>query len=362
MALDGLSTICINAGSSTLRIRAFGGTEPRSPAVETTLDELARAIAAIGALYVRTAIHRIVRGPRTDVAIEPLDESVETGIRECAAIAPAHTRRSLEALTIARATLPLAQHYAAYDTAFHATIPECARTYALPPQYAFAELKRTGYHGLNHWYCANRAAELLERDVGTLDTVVVHAGNGVSLCAIRAGRSVDTTMGFSPLEGPIMGTRTGTVDAGVLWNLLARGAAREELFDAIASRGGLSALAGTNDVRTILERREGGDPGSAFAFDAYVHSLRKHLGAMLGVLGGADAVVFTGGVGEHAVAVRSAVCEGMTRLGICLDEMRNVAARKDGEISSPQSCTRILVIQAQEEAAMAALAAPAMQS
>ncbi|MGZ3521839.1 MAG: acetate/propionate family kinase [Vulcanimicrobiaceae bacterium] len=342
-----------------MRIRAFLGTEPECATIETMLDRLPQAITAARADDARTVVHRVVRGAKTDVAIEPLDDMVEAEIRACAQIAPAHTRRALDALAIARARLPLSRHYAAYDTAFHATIPDYARTYALPRQYAFPELKRSGYHGLNHWYCANRAAQLLERPISDLDVVVVHAGNGVSLCAIRAGRSVDTTMGFSPLEGPIMGSRSGTIDPGVLANLLARGGNPEELFDAIASRGGLFALTGTNDVRTLLAQYDAGDAASIFAFEAYVHSLRKHLGAMLGVLGGADAIVFTGGVGEHAAAVRSAICQGLNRLGIRLDQTRNETALGDAEISAPDSRARVFVVQSQEEFAMASLAATA---
>jgi acetate kinase len=233
---------------------------------------------------------------------------------------------------------------ACFDTAFHARLPAAAATYALPAEWRERwGLRRFGFHGLSHAYAARRAA--------VPRVVTCHLGAGASLAAVRAGRSVDTTMGFTPAEGLVMASRAGTVDPGMLVRLLRDGVGLDELDDGLELRSGLTGLAGTGDMRQILGRVDAGDAEALLALEVYLHRLRALVAAMVASLGGLDALVFTGGVGENAAPVRAAAVAGLRFLGVTIDQSRNgaVAAGEDADVSGAEGDGRVLVVHSRED-------------
>jgi acetate kinase len=276
--------------------------------------------------------HRVVHGGETLREAAWLDDDVRARLLELTELAPLHQPRALAAIDALRQRLPAAPAAACFDTAFHATLPAAAATYALPKQWP---RRRFGFHGLSHAYASRRAAELLGRDVTRLRIVSCHLGAGVSLAAVAGGRSVDTTMGFTPLDGLVMATRPGSVDPGLLmWLLRHRDVSAAELEDALERRSGLTGLAGSGDMRELLPRAESGDGDARLALDVYLHRLRAGVAAMAAAMGGLDALVFTGGVGEHQPAIRAAAVEGLSFLGAGIDADRNAEARGDAEIGA----------------------------
>jgi acetate kinase len=263
-----------------------------------------------------------------------VDDRVEAELRALTELAPLHQPKSLRALQAARVAFPDVPHVACFDTAFHATIPEAAATYALPAAWRERwPLRRFGFHGLSHAWVARR--------VEARRIVSCHLGAGASLCAIADGRSVDTTMGFTPLEGLVMATRSGSVDPGlVLW--LAERMPLDELAGALEHESGLLALGGSADMRDIVAR-------GGLALETYAHRLRASIAAMAAALGGLDALVFTGGVGERAPRVRSLAVEGLGFLGLAVDEERNAAATGDADIGAAGAAARIRVVEARED-------------
>lgn len=296
--------------------------------------------------------HRVVHGgSRFDSATLIIDE-VEQQIDDLAALAPLHNPVNLAGIRAARAVFPGIPNVAVFDTAFHRTLPPAAAAYALPPELIRQHrIRRYGFHGISYQYVSARAAELLGRPLSELRLIVFHLGNGASACAIAGGRSVDTSMGMTPLEGLVMGTRAGDIDPGVLIALGRAGLGWDELEELLTRESGLRALAGTEDMRDIHAAAVAGDPSATAALEVYHHRLRHYLGAYLGQLGGADAIVFTGGVGENAPATRAAAVSGMERLGILIDHERNLAtADQDARtISDPLSSTAVLVVPTNEE-------------
>jgi acetate kinase len=258
-------------------------------------------------------------------------------------LAPLHQPKSIDGIDATRAVLPGVPEVACFDTAFHAHLPDPAATYALPAVWREKYgLRRYGFHGLSHAYATRRVSELLGATPRRL--VVCHLGAGASLCAVADGRSVDTTMGFTPLEGLVMATRSGSVDPGLLlWLQEREGLSPAELGDALEHRSGLLALAGTADMREIHD---------GLALDVYIHRLRAGIAAMVASLGGLDALVFTGGVGEHAPAVRRRTAAGLAFLGIAVDPARDDVT--DADISEPGAAVRTFVITAREDLEIAA--------
>jgi acetate kinase len=288
-----------------------------------------------------------------------IEGDVESELRELSELAPLHQPKSLAALDAVSDLLPGVPAFACFDTSFHATLPPAASTYALPAQWRERwNLRRYGFHGLSHSWVARRAPELLGREAEGLLIVSAHLGAGASLCAIKDGRSVDTTMGFTPLEGLVMATRAGSVDPGLLlWLQEHEGLIAGELAEALEHRSGLLGLSGTADMREIVERVDVGDGSTKIgqaahlALGVYVHRLRAGIAAMTASLGGLDVLVFTGGVGEGSAMVRVLTADGLAFLGVALDPERNVSmeAVADTDISAADSSAATLVIAARED-------------
>ena len=304
--------------------------------------------------------HRVVHGGTRFVSATAISDEVKQQIAALAALAPLHNLAALSAIAAAeRSLVPGTPQVAVFDTAFHASLPAPAYTYAGPQEWLDAGLRRFGFHGINHEYVAHRAAHILGRSTDGLRMITCHLGSGASLAAVRDGRSVDTTMGFTPLDGLAMSTRSGSVDPGLLLHLLrSGGTSADELHEVLNRGSGLAGLSGTSgDMREVLAAREQGDTRAQLAFDVYVHRLRRCIGAMLPSLGGLDAIAFTGGVGEHSAAVRREALQPFGFLGIDLDGAANATPHLDADIATPHSRVRVVAIAAREEWAVARSAA-----
>jgi acetate kinase len=347
--------LVVNAGSSSMKLSILGdGDDIES---ETEIDGWdgdagAPGIASFlrGAGHVDAVGHRVVHGGERFTAAAVVDDEVERAIGDLGALAPLHQARAVAGIDAARRTLGDVCQVACFDTAFHATMPAAATTYALPAEWRSRwPLRRFGFHGLSHAYAQRRAVELAGSPLSRI--VTCHLGAGASLCAVHDGNSVATTMGFTPLEGLVMATRSGTVDPGlVTWLVREGGVPVDEVDDALSHRSGLAGLAGNGDMREVVARQARGDKDATLAFDVYVHRLREEIAAMTASLGGLDALVFTGGVGEHSSPVRAAAAAGLSYLGVEVDATANEAAHGDADITAPEASTaRTLVVTARED-------------
>jgi acetate kinase len=295
--------------------------------------------------------HRVVHGGLDYEQSTFVTPEVKEAISRLSELAPAHNPASLEGIEAIEQILGAVPQIAVFDTAFHSQMPDMAAIYPGPYEWFQQGIRRYGFHGISHQYCAARAAELLSRDLKDLRLVTCHLGNGCSLAAIRGGRSINTTMGFTPLAGLMMGSRSGSIDPGLLLHLLRQPNLSVDRLDRILNQeSGLQGVSGiSSDLREILEAMDRGDARAQLAFDAYVHSLRSHIGAMVASLGGLDGLVFTAGVGENAASVRAAACEAFAFLGLKLDPEKNAQSRPDSDIATPDSRVRVLVIRAHED-------------
>lgn len=359
-----MRVLVVNAGSSSLKLRVLDPSDALLAEADLPpprgADDAASVAEALESLGRVDAVgHRVVHGGTAFTAPVLVDHGVVAAIRELSALAPLHQPKSLAGLEAVSAALPGVPSVACFDTAFHASIPAAAATYALPAEWRRRwALRRYGFHGLSHAYASRRVAELLGRHRDPdLRVVTCHLGAGASLAAVRGGRSVDTTMGFTPLEGLVMATRSGSVDPGlVLWLAVHEGIAPSELSDALEHRSGLLGLAGTADMRAVLDGAEHGQPDARLALDAYLHRLRASIAAMAASLGGLDAVAFTGGVGERSAVVRALAADGLGFLGIALDPLANGKAGGavgDRDVSAAGAAARTFVIPAREDVEIA---------
>jgi acetate kinase len=363
--------LVVNAGSSSVKLSVIGGDdatvathELAAPRADIDEGELRAAIAEEGLGAVDVVGHRIVHGGERFREPEIIDGDVESGLRDLVALAPLHQPKSLAALDAVSAALPGVAAVACFDTAFHATLPAAAHTYALPA--AWRErwgLRRYGFHGLSHAWVARRTPDFLGVDGGDLRIVSCHLGAGASLCAIAEGRSVDTTMGFTPLEGLVMATRSGTVDPGLLlWLMEQTGMAELELARALEHESGLYGLAGSADMREILARAGDGEEAARLALDVYEHRLRAGIASMSAALGGLDVLVFTGGVGERSPEIRGRAVAGLEFLGVSVDDRLNATGgAEDREITGARARARVLVIAAREDLEIARQARGVME-
>jgi acetate kinase len=310
--------------------------------------EDASAISAVG--------HRVVHGGERFLTSVLIDDSVMHAIAHTIPLAPLHNPANLMGIQVTQTLFPDIPQVAVFDTAFHQTIPAHAFHYALP--YALYEelgVRRYGFHGTSHQYVAGEAARLLDKPLSELNLVSAHLGSGASICAIEHGRSIDTSMGMTPLGGLIMGTRGGNLDPGVLTYIADRkGYSIQELDRVLQKESGLKGICGSNDMRDIRRRTDAGDGRAQLALNMFIHRCRQYIGAYFFELGRVDALIFTAGIGEHDAAIRQRICERVQHFGLNLDERRNQhPQRYAGEISAPGSRVKALVIAANEELAIA---------
>lgn len=295
--------------------------------------------------------HRIVHGGPAFEDPVVITAEVKSAIAAVSAIAPLHNRAELEGVDIIEKLLGAVRQVAVFDTGFHKKMPLAAAVYPGPYEWLAAGIRRYGFHGINHKYCARRAAQLLRRDPHSFKLVTCHLGNGCSLAAIRDGRSVDTTMGFTPLEGLMMGTRAGSVDPGILTYLMRQSRVTgEELDEILNQHSGLLGISGVSgDMREVLAAVKNGHERATLALDIYIHRLRAGIGAMTAVLGGIDALVFTAGVGENSPEVRAGACQNLEHVGVKLDLTKNSASPADEDISDKGSPAHVMLIRAGED-------------
>jgi acetate kinase len=346
--------LVVNAGSSSLKLRLLAGddTVERTADVELGPDgvaepELAGLLAgwpapdAVG--------HRVVHGGTRFTEPVVVDDEVRAALAELTALAPLHQPKSLVGLDALTRLLPEVPSVACFDTAFHTTIPPAAATYPVPRDWRDRYgLRRYGFHGLSHAWCSRRVCDLLGRP--DLRIVSCHLGAGASLAAVVGGRSVDTTMGFTPLEGLVMATRSGSVDPGlVLWLIEHEKLDPHEVATALEKRSGLVALAGTPDMRRVTAAADRGEPEAVLALDVYVHRLVGAIAAMAAAAGGIDALAFTGGVGEHSAVVRARAARRLGFLGVAVDDDRNADAGADTDITAADAAVHTLVVAARED-------------
>jgi acetate kinase len=299
--------------------------------------------------------HRIVTGGSEYEEPTFITAGVKAAIARMAVFAPLHSRAELEGVESVARKLNSVPQVAVFDTGFHRHMPEPAAVYPGPYEWLARGIRRYGFHGINHQYCAERAAQLLGKDLQSLKLVTCHLGNGCSLAAIRDGHSVDTTMGFTPLEGLMMGTRSGSVDPGILTYLMREesltGQRLDELLNTKSGLLGISGISG--DMRQIVSAMNEGHPRAKLAFEIFVHRLRSSIGSMVAVLGGIDVLVFSAGIGENSPEVRAASCANLGFLGVELDPAKNEQSPPDEDISVSDSVVPVLIVRAQEDWAIA---------
>jgi acetate kinase len=344
-----------NSRGATLQGR--GKVASRVEAIEHLLDTLwsgnVRVVSAPSEIDV--VGHRVVNGGQQFTESTVITAEVKSAIAGMSAFAPLHNRAELEGIEIAEKKIGAIPQVAVFDTSFHSRLPEASAVYPGPYEWLSRGIRRYGFHGINHQYCAERAAQLLGRELNLLKLITCHLGNGCSLAAIRDGRSVDTTMGFTPLDGLMMGTRSGAVDPGILTYLMRQdGLNGEQLDDLLNTKSGLLGISGTSsDMRQIVAAMKAGQARAKLAFDIFVHRLQSAIGAMIAVLGGLDCLVFTAGIGENSPEVRAATCANLGFLQLKLDSEKNAQASADQDISLPNFAVRVLVLRAQEDWAIA---------
>jgi len=349
--------LVVNAGSSTLKLAVLDdgdlvvGSSTIDPwagaddtdSIKDFLDQN-EPVDAVG--------HRIVHGGARFGEPVRLTPAVGAALEALSDLAPLHQPRALAGIRAVGSALPGAPMVGCFDTAFHRSMPAAAATYALPTswQERFG-LRRFGFHGLSHAYAARRAAQLVRGEVNDLRIVTCHLGAGASLCAVSGGISVDTTMGFTPLEGVVMATRSGSVDPGLLlWLLQARGIGVDDLAQTLEHSSGLAGMTSTSgDMREVQAAADAGQPAALLAIAVYVHRLRGAIAAMAAAMNGVDVLVFTGGVGENHPRIRHAAASGVGFLGVGIDQQANAETTADGDITRPGSSARTVVVTARED-------------
>ena len=367
--------LVLNAGSSSLKyqllvpesadVRASGLVErigesgsdvpDHAAALEAMTERLRGDGVDLDEADLRAVGHRVVHGGPDFSEPVVIDDTVLDRIRDLSSLAPLHNPAAVTGIEAARERYDV-PHVAVFDTAFFAALPPEASTYAVPRDLADRHsIRRYGFHGTSHEYVSHAAADLVGRPVGELRQVVLHLGNGCSASAVRGGRPVDTSMGLTPLQGLVMGTRSGDVDPG-LHAYLAReaGLSLDDIDTLLNKKSGVLGLSGVNDFRELEDRLQAGDEAARLAFDVVVHRLKHYVGAYLAILGGLDVLVFTAGIGENSTSVRAAVAEGLGELGITVDGARNAVRSKQPRVISPDgSRVVVAVVPTNEELAIA---------
>ena len=354
-----------NQGDAQSRVRTSQGANlqkrvkvtSRAEVVEDLLETLwggeARVVSSPS--EINAAGHRVVHGGQQFRRPTLITPQVKAAIAGMSASAPLHNRAELEGIDTLEKKLGAIPQVAVFDTSFHSQLPDPAAIYPGPYEWVSRGIRRYGFHGINHQYCAERTSQLLGRDLHSLKLVTCHLGNGCSLAAVQGGRSVDTTMGFTPLDGLMMGTRSGAVDPGILTYLMREDhLSAEQVDNLLNTKSGLLGISGSSsDMRQIIAEMNAGSSRAKLAFDIFVHRLQLGIGAMIAALGGLDALVFTAGIGENSPEVRAAACAKFGFAGVKLDSARNAQGSGDQDISPPGSAVPVFVIRAQEDWAIA---------
>lgn len=338
------------------RIGEDGSVPDHEAALRLAFDRLSHDGKDLDGLGLVAVGHRVVHGGQRLYRPTVVDDSVLDQLRDLAPLAPLHNPPAVLGIEVARRVLPDLPHVAVFDTAFFHDLPAAASTYAIDREVADQwQIRRYGFHGTSHQYVSQQAAEFLGAPLESLNQIVLHLGNGASASAVAGGRPVDTTMGLTPMEGLVMGTRSGDIDPGVisyLWRTAGMGV--EDIEAMLNRRSGMYGMAGEIDFRILHQRIESGDEDARLAYEVYIHRLRKYIGAYLAILGHTDVVTFTAGVGENDARVRRDALTGLATLGIELDEHLNDSpARGARRISADKSPTTVLVIPTNEELAIA---------
>jgi acetate kinase len=357
--------LCVNLGSRTAKLTVLDVRdqdvpgEPAAPSagIETPLHDVGaeQHLAALDSGSIDLVAYRVVRTTdRSGALAAPFDAAARAGIIEAAEFAPLHTGPVVAAFDALSARLPRAGHVAVFDAAFHHTIPAAAGAYGLPYDDFTAGWRKVGFHGLSHAYAAARAAVLLGDREPVRKLVSAHLGGGASVAAIDGARSTDTTMGFTPLDGLIMATRSGALDPGMLLAYMRRKQLSVDAAeDLLTQRSGLLGLAGTADMRAVIAGRESGEPRAVLAYEAFVYRVSAAIGAMIASLRGLDAIAFLGGIGENAAGVRAGACAPFAFLGAVIDPARNANPRDDAVISADGARVSVLCVRAREDWMMA---------
>jgi acetate kinase len=362
------SVLVVNAGSSSLKLSVLGDDDQVEAALELDrwdgdAGDMAGFISQHG--HVAVVGHRVVHGGAEYTGPVLIDPQVLAGIEALTDLAPLHQPRALAGIRAVGTLLPKVPAVACFDTAFHSAMPPAAATYALPAAWnSRFGLRRYGFHGLSHAYASRRATELAGSGTGGSRIVTCHLGAGASLAAVLDGRCVDTTMGFTPLEGLVMATRSGSVDPGlILWLAKDGRLTVTDINDGLERRSGLAGLAGgSGDMRDVLAASDAGDQGAILAIGVYLHRLCREIAAMAAAMNGIDVLVFTGGIGEHAPAIREPASAALAFLGVAIDADRNNAASGDTDITAGAAAVRTFVITAREDVEIAAQARAAAQA
>ncbi|RNL80525.1 acetate/propionate family kinase [Halostreptopolyspora alba] len=349
-----MRVLVVNTGSSSVKLRLVSPEGELAGRADPPLDNETVSVERLAAEVERfdgvdAVGHRVVHGGSEFHRPTALDDGVVARLRDLTGLAPLHQPKALSGISAMRRVLPDVPHVACFDSMFHAELPPEAATYAIPREWRerYAP-RRHGFHGISHSYAARRAAGMLGGDPGRL--VTAHLGAGASLAAVRGGRSVDTTMGFTPLEGLVMGTRSGDVDPGlVLWLLRRVGLDPEEVGEGLEWRSGLVGLTGSADMREVVARSGDGDADATLGIAVYLHRLRAKVAAMAAALDGIDTLVFTGGVGENQPVIRAGAAAGLGFLGVGVDLEANDAAEPDVDVTASGARVRSLVVESRED-------------
>lgn len=365
--------LVLNAGSSSLKVSLIDpGERSRCTAndvlwshsfdisvADSSAEQIENAIGAVLAkldptMAIDAVGHRVVHGGVKLVDSVLLDDAMIAEIESLCDIAPLHNPPALKVIKAAMKLIPRTRQFVVFDTAFHATMPLRSRVYPLPwSWYAEKQIMRFGFHGTSHRYCASRGAELMNRTADELLIVTAHLGNGCSLCAVKYGISCDTTMGYTPMEGLMMGSRCGSIDPGILIHLLKEGLPVDELDLALNKQSGIAGISETGkDMRALMAARKNGDERAILAFDVFVQRLNSGIGSMIASLGGIDALFFTGGIGENTAELRAAACANLQWLGLNMDESANQEQSGDRIISAADSKIVAAVVAAREDLAI----------
>ncbi len=354
-----MRVLVVNTGSSSVKyqlIEAGSGARLGGGVVEEVVDysrALDQVVSELAGAPVDAVGHRVVHGGEAFSEPTVIDDAMLAELGDLTPLAPLHNPANIAGIEAARTTWPDLVHVAVFDTAFHGTLPPRAYRYAVPDGwYREHGVRRYGFHGTSHAFVAREAARVLDRPLEELSLITAHLGNGASMAAISGGRSVDTSMGLSPLEGLVMGSRSGDVDATVVTHVASSSnRTAEDVVADLNRSSGLLGLCGDSDMRTVTGRAESGDETAELALEIFCYRIKKYVGAYLAALGRCDALVFTGGIGEHQPPVRAMVCSGLDGLGFVLDAQRNEAG--EVVISSADSPVALLVVPTDEERSIA---------